>query len=77
MMYVDNDVTHDFIRVVCRLKDGSATNKRYMIWKDKVIISHMEVDRLPGNVANGKFKFTFPRPYTNNSLKPIATSCAP
>lgn len=76
MMYVDNDVTHEFIRIVCRLKDGNATNKTNMIWKDKVIISHMEADSLPGNVANGKLKFMFSRSYTD-SLKPIATSCAP
>lgn len=31
MMYVDKDITHDFYRIVCRLKDGNAMNKTDMI----------------------------------------------
>jgi hypothetical protein len=38
-----------------RLNDKDAAKKDYMIWKDKIIISHQDTDRLLGDIAHGEF----------------------
>lgn len=76
MMYVDDDITHDFVRLICRMNDKDATRKNHMIWKDKIVISHQEADRLPGNIAHGEFQVDFLRRDLQNILtrqKPTAT----
>ncbi|KAH8750470.1 hypothetical protein BGZ57DRAFT_914221, partial [Hyaloscypha finlandica] len=34
------------------MNDKDETRKNHMIWKDKIVISHQEADRLPGNIAH-------------------------
>jgi hypothetical protein len=75
MMHVDGHITHNFTRIVCRLKDEDAENKNNMIWKDKVVISHQEADRLPGNVEHGEFKLIFPGKHTHLSKADCHVLC--
>jgi hypothetical protein len=79
MMYVDDDITHDFVRIICRLNDKDAARKNHMIWKDKIVISHQEADRLPGNIAHGEFQVDFlgkgPSKHTDSSKADCHVLC--
>lgn len=52
MIDVDNHIAHKFTRQVCRLKDGDVDDSRKRIWKDSIVVSHQEANRLPTSLSH-------------------------